>query len=807
MDTLSKIAFAAMANSANATRTAIVGIKNTSISFGQTFSTQLYNIGTAAIDLGNAILSITPHLTNVLEALMMIKNGGDSLTVSQQAAIDKLRSGLTGLGDKIRGFGETAQNTASEIEGVTDLLTEDLKENINDIGAAADTASNTTQQASEKATSSVKKMNKGWKDLAAGIKNATNKAGQFIKQHNPIAKMAKSLGKTFGRLKEMILSAFVFSVVSSWFYEVKDTISGYLKLNTKLQNGLSQLKGTLLTAFQPILEIIIPALEKLVALLVKVASAFASFTARLTGTTVAANKKNAEAMYNQAKAYDATAESAEKAKKATMGFDELNIVSDNTKTETAEDTSTIFDVQESKFGDKILKVFKKIKKTATDIGKAFLKGFKLDRLVEQFKDVWDKIKAGGEEAISQLNLGRLKESFKTLFESIGEFFSTIFGGLTNTLGNLIADIVGSKTVQSLLAFIPSAIEIISAALGVLTTVLNAIFEILGKMLEVLKPILSIVDQIISNIISSIDSWWQSDGEALMGSIIKLINNIKNDILWLFDNCLKPIYEWIAAECKELWDKHLYPLWQKILSVIQPLIELIQVLQQNVLSPFVKWIAGNFYNSIKNTLQVIWAVIKPVVNYLIDTVSNIIDALKGLIKFLTGVFSGDWKKAWQGVKDVFSAIWNQMKNICKSMVNVIIGIVNGMLRAIIAPVNTMIRALNMISVKIPDWKIFGDLAGKSFGFNFSEISAPQISYLAKGGIINQPTLAMIGEQGKEAVVPLENNTEWIDKLVERLGGQTPSRIVLELDGKQLGWAAINNINSITKQTGGLPLVIA
>lgn len=149
----------------------------------------------------------------------------------------------------------------------------------------------------------------------------------------------------------------------------------------------------------------------------------------------------------------------------------------------------------------------------------------------------------------------------------------------------------------------------------------------------------------------------------------------------------------------------------------------------------------------------------------------------------------------------------MKNICKSVINVIIGIINGMLRAISTPINYMIRALNKISIKIPDWAIFGDLRGKSFGFNFSEINAPQISYLAKGGIINQPTLAMIGEQGKEAVVPLENNTEWIDKLVERLGGQAPSRIVLELDGKQLGWAAINNINSITKQTGGLPLVIA
>ena len=118
---------------------------------------------------------------------------------------------------------------------------------------------------------------------------------------------------------------------------------------------------------------------------------------------------------------------------------------------------------------------------------------------------------------------------------------------------------------------------------------------------------------------------------------------------------------------------------------------------------------------------------------------------------------------------------------------------------------MIKALNRLSFDVPDW--VPGIGGKKFGFNIGLLSAPQIPYLAKGGIIEQPTMAMLGEQGKEAIVPLENNTEWIDKLADRLGQQTPSRIVLEVDGKELGWATIRNINSITKQTGGLPLVIA
>ena len=70
--------------------------------------------------------------------------------------------------------------------------------------------------------------------------------------------------------------------------------------------------------------------------------------------------------------------------------------------------------------------------------------------------------------------------------------------------------------------------------------------------------------------------------------------------------------------------------------------------------------------------------------------------------------------------------------------------------------------------------------------------------------------MIGEQGKEAVVPLENNTEWMDKLVDKLASKlvnnNSGNIILQVDNTALGWASINSINGITKQTGNLQLVL-
>jgi hypothetical protein len=67
--------------------------------------------------------------------------------------------------------------------------------------------------------------------------------------------------------------------------------------------------------------------------------------------------------------------------------------------------------------------------------------------------------------------------------------------------------------------------------------------------------------------------------------------------------------------------------------------------------------------------------------------------------------------------------------------------------------------------------------------------------------------MIGERGKEAVVPLENNTGWIDKLVDKLATGNDRPIVLKVDSRELGWANIDSINNITRQTGALQLVIA
>lgn len=159
-----------------------------------------------------------------------------------------------------------------------------------------------------------------------------------------------------------------------------------------------------------------------------------------------------------------------------------------------------------------------------------------------------------------------------------------------------------------------------------------------------------------------------------------------------------------------------------------------------------------------------------------------------------------------LKDWFKNLWNDFGNLVKqwgikigeffagaikSAINGVISFIERKINQAIDLINGAIRLINLIP-----------------GVNIGRVGRLSLPRLAKGGIIDSATIAMVGEQGKEAVVPLENNTEWMDKLADRLAARmaSPTRVSLNVDGKELGWATINSINNITKQSGNLPLAV-
>lgn len=199
----------------------------------------------------------------------------------------------------------------------------------------------------------------------------------------------------------------------------------------------------------------------------------------------------------------------------------------------------------------------------------------------------------------------------------------------------------------------------------------------------------------------------------------------------------------------------------------------------------------------------------ILNAYLTNVKNVLDGVKrffsGIIDFIAGAFTGNWDRAWKGVKNIFKGIWDSFTGIAKAPINMIIGLINGMISAI----NVAIRGINKLSWEVPSWVPI--IGGETWGFDIPQLG--KVPYLAKGGIVDSATLAVIGERGKEAVMPLENNTGWISLLADKLASRMPvvsndsgfaGDLILMIDGSVIGKVALKQLKKMQRQ-GGIALM--
>ena len=192
--------------------------------------------------------------------------------------------------------------------------------------------------------------------------------------------------------------------------------------------------------------------------------------------------------------------------------------------------------------------------------------------------------------------------------------------------------------------------------------------------------------------------------------------------------------------------------------------------------------GNIYDTFVENLQLI-------LNWFDMTFKNIKQILDGIIQFVKGVFTGDWKMAWEGVKKIFGAIWDWIKNTLKTVLqiawntvkgiasrvgetisNVFKAIVNGVLSGVERVLNSPIRAVN---------RLIGVINAVP-GINLSTLPTFNLPRLKVGGIVNMPnkgTLvggAITGESGREGVIPLTDQ-----QAMAQLGAEIGKNVVVNL----------------------------
>lgn len=439
-------------------------------------------------------------------------------------------------------------------------------------------------------------------------------------------------------------------------------------------------------------------------------------------------------------------------------------------------------------------------------------------------------------------LTRLISLLSTAMNYVGQFFAALTGASTftkaikvqeNYAKSLNGTAAAAKKAKGSLASIDElnnqSKQDSSGAGGTLSP--NDMFEVspieskIAGLAGKLKSILDPIRESLQNWFKNIDFQPLIDSfEKLKTSIEPLADNIGKGLLWLLENVLEPLgsfviedalpeffnlfasaveacnkaFEVISPYLNEIWNEVFAPFAAFLGETFVGILNDVSQFFSDMGDMFVKKSEeiGTIFEFLKTVLDLVsikWKVciqamsgqLKPFLTMVKNIISHVIDILSGLIKFITGVFTGNWKQAWEGVKDVL-----------KGILNVIIDIVEG-------SINRIIGALNAISFDIPD--IVPAIGGKHIGFNITPVSLPR---LATGTVVPRQSrefAAILGDNNRETEVvsPLSTMKQAMVEALQESGYYRQSEsgdIVINIDGWEVFRVVKKQNDSYIQRTG-------
>lgn len=651
--------------------------------------------------------------------------------------------------------------------------------------------------------------------------------------------------------------------------DFEKTGGGWANQVRVLSERFNQLKTSIGSAIMQVALPVLQALNSVMSKVVAVANEVANAMAGLFGTPkteAAAVANNTEqAVTAQQALTGEVKKTGEAAKKAAAGFDEMTILSspkssggtespaaptgggvsfDGSALETiGEQSETIGKIK--KFLEPLSKIsfkplidsLKKLGQAMKPLAQTLFKGLEwayrtvfaplsklvIETVLPAFLDTLSVAVSGLDTALNGIGgiIGSVGEQFAPAFATWGEALNGLGEPLNETFTK-VGETVGGLWNETMLPFseyvlgefVPSMFTTFTETFApIFSDVLPVAFDEFSKDFEfaagviddavndIFKPAMEQAQLVATDAMNSIKKNWEERGQGILEKFQQMKESFRE--LWdhLYNGIIKPVIDNVINKAKELWENHLKPLWDNLVAFFMSLQECVMTIWNNFLKPIVDWLITVLGPIVKNVINGIVDVVMTVVGVVSDVVSGVIKFFRGLLDFITGVFSGDWDKAWQGIKDAFSGIWDAIWGVVKGVVNLIIDGLNLLWRGIYGVVSGIVNGIGSIA------EALGDLLGQDWGFTMPEEPPLIPKLMARGGIVTEATHAIIGEAGKEAVLPLENNTEWMDILAERINGSTPERLVLQVGETVLGEVVLKSLNGLTMQRGSLDLVMA
>lgn len=697
-------------------------------------------------------------------------------------------------------------------------------------------------------------LNQKMKETIANEKTIGNGAKDIEKVGKAAKKSSSLISEVAKRINQTVVSFLIFGLVMQVSQTISkaftEGIQNMAKYSSEFNGKMSEmasaaatLKNSIGALTAPIISALTPAIVTLCTWLTNAINAINRFIAAISGKSTWTKAKKQQVDY--AASLDKTAGSAKKAAGALAAFDDLNVLQKNDSGSgsggTGSGGSDLYEEVPTgkELSDKIQPFIDYLKKLKNSIKNGWdetwsnldipLQFDNIKSSIESIKNSFLNIFSDSEVSASVDNfamtfsrsLGSISASVVSIGATIAE---NLLGGISiylesnsENIKNYIIDMFDIASDISVLAsqgadafanvfsvfgdengqqITANLIQIFSDAFMMVTEnaakfgkdiidcIVTPFVENQDALKDALDGLLGVIADLTTTISDGVQHVTDKITELYDEHIHPFIENVKNGMSELIEKFLEfwntyiqPILESWAEMFEDTYENHLKPVIDNVIEIIGLVIDILNDLWTNILQPIIAWVIENILPVVSPILNNLGKSVKGTVDTILDLVNVLLAGIKLVFSALRVLFTKDTDKALRHTENSVRGFVNSVIQLFESMVN---HVINGL--------NSLISGFNSIGFDLPDF-----LGGGSWHPSIPTIPTVNLPRLANGGVTTGRTLAEIGEAGREAVLPLENNTGWMDDLASKLASKMPDysgakTVVLSVDGKE--FARIN-----------------
>ncbi len=303
---------------------------------------------------------------------------------------------------------------------------------------------------------------------------------------------------------------------------------------------------------------------------------------------------------------------------------------------------------------------------------------------------------GGIEKYLSENIERIKGYLISMFQietEVNIIFSELFASIAYIFESFASDDGQQLTANLIGIFSNAFMGITELAANFGLDILNIITQpfidnkeqfraALEGFLGVLSEVAGTLKESIGNTFDKINEVYDEKIKPFFDSVASGLSDLTGKFLE-FHNTNQPLFDDMAKQFDNIWKTDIQPIIDKTIELIGKISDLLKALWENVVVAFIDWVIENVLPEILPIIENLRQGFEEFVGYLSDTIDGLLDILGGIIDFLTGVFSLDWEKAWNGIKEIVVGIFKAIGGFINATASALVTIITTALLKIMA----------------------------------------------------------------------------------------------------------------------------